>query len=159
MEYTKCWLDYPLIRQEDAPLTAASDFTGPVARSALEELERGFFGLYRRALARVDENADLTLRRNPRIHPEGYRVSASGGRCVVESGAEAGALYGVFALLRQLRLESRGLGELEWQEETAPANPLRMLNHWDNMDGNIERGYSGKSFFFADDRVLVTRRT
>lgn len=159
MEYTKCWLDYPLIRQEDAPLTAASDFTGPVAQSALEELERGFLGLYRRPVVRVEENADLTLRRNPQIHPEGYRVSVSGGKCVVESGAEAGALYGVFALLRQLRLENCGLGELEWQEETAPANPLRMLNHWDNMDGQIERGYSGKSFFFADDQVLVTRRT
>lgn len=159
MEYTKCWLDYPLIRQEDALLTVASDFTGPVAQSALEELERGFAGLYRRPVARADENAGLTLRRNPQIHPEGYRICVNGGKCVVESGGEAGALYGVFALLRQLRLENCGLGELEWQEETAPANPLRMLNHWDNMDGNIERGYSGKSFFFADDQVLVTRRT
>lgn len=37
--------------------------------------------------------------------------------------------------------------------------PLRMMNHWDNMDGSIERGYSGKSFFFEDDDILVNDRT
>ena len=30
-----------------------------------------------------------------------------------------------------------------------------MLNHWDNMDGSIERGYSGDSFFFKDSEILI----
>jgi alpha-glucuronidase len=34
-----------------------------------------------------------------------------------------------------------------------------MLNHWDNLDGSIERGYSGRSFFFANDTVMVNERT
>jgi alpha-glucuronidase len=33
-----------------------------------------------------------------------------------------------------------------------------MLNHWDNMNGDIERGYSGKSFFFSDEKILVNER-
>ena len=32
----------------------------------------------------------------------------------------------------------------------APAYPLRMIDHWDNMDGTVERGYAGKSIFFAN---------
>ena len=32
-----------------------------------------------------------------------------------------------------------------------------MLNHWDNMDGSIERGYSGTSFSLKIDQVLVTQ--
>ena len=34
-----------------------------------------------------------------------------------------------------------------------------MLNHWDNMDGSIERGYSGNSFFFEKDEILIDERT
>ena len=33
------------------------------------------------------------------------------------------------------------------------ANKLRLINHWDNIDGTIERGYAGKSIFFADGHV------
>ena len=40
-----------------------------------------------------------------------------------------------------------------------PKNPIRMLDHWDNMDGSIERGYSGRSFFFEDDEVIINERT
>ena len=37
--------------------------------------------------------------------------------------------------------------------------PMRMLNHWDNMDGSIERGYSGESFFFEKNEIIVNDRT
>ena len=36
--------------------------------------------------------------------------------------------------------------------------PLRMMNHWDNMDGSIERGYSGESFFYKDYEILWDER-
>ena len=47
----------------------------------------------------------------------------------------------------------------EISEEAAPSNPLRMMNHWDNMDGSIERGYSGESFFFENDEMYINERT
>ena len=42
--------------------------------------------------------------------------------------------------------------------EIVPAMPLRMMNHWDNMDGSIERGYSGESFFYKDYEILWDER-
>ncbi|NLJ95651.1 MAG: alpha-glucuronidase, partial [Clostridiales bacterium] len=40
-----------------------------------------------------------------------------------------------------------------------PKNNFRMLNHWDNIDGSIERGYSGNSFFFKNEEILINDRT
>lgn len=40
-----------------------------------------------------------------------------------------------------------------------PAAPLRMINHWDNMAGDIERGYSGNSFFYDDNNIIINDRT
>ncbi|MBX6773547.1 MAG: alpha-glucuronidase, partial [Chloroflexi bacterium] len=70
----------------------------------------------------------------------------------VVGGDEAGVLYGVFHLLRGLTLGTplSGLAACEH-----PVNPLRMLNHWDNADGSVERGYAGRSIFFREGRVLA----
>jgi alpha-glucuronidase len=66
---------------------------------------------------------------------------------VVASTGEAGALYGAFHLLRlvQTRQPLTGLDILE-----RPRLARRLLNHWDNLDGSIERGYAGRSFFWPD---------
>lgn len=53
---------------------------------------------------------------------------------------------------RELPLTGLKLQEL-------PDMPLRMLNHWDNMDGSIERGYAGSSFFFKEGEILLNDRT
>ena len=55
-----------------------------------------------------------------------------------------GCLYGSFALLRELAL-GKSLADITLQER--PAYPLRILNHWDNPDGHVERGYAGRSIF------------
>lgn len=46
MNYTKCWLEYPLIAPEAQVFTVDSEFTGPLADSAFEELTLGFGGMY-----------------------------------------------------------------------------------------------------------------
>ena len=61
-------------------------------------------------------------------------------------GGETGVLYGVYRLLEHRR---EGSGPPEGLQ--SPAFSLRMIDHWDNMSGNVERGYAGKSIFFADD--------
>ena len=160
MNYTNCWLTYPLLGEESGKtITVSSDFSGPVEKSALEELTLGFGGMYKRPVAQVSGEADLTLRKNSCLHPEGYHIAAEKGKCVLESGGERGMLYGVFALLRQLQLSGGSFEAFTWKTEATPDNPLRMLNHWDNLDGSIERGYSGRSFFFENDQVLVSQRT
>lgn len=66
---------------------------------------------------------------------DGYRISGN----TVTARTEQGLLYGRYALLR---------GE---QGESHPYFRLRILNHWDNLDGSIERGYAGNSIFWNDE--------
>src|ERR1700722_4508347 len=63
---------------------------------------------------------------------------------VITSATEAGTLYGAFAFLRLLQT-GQSLEHLSIQEQ--PKNSLRILAHWDNLDGTIERGYAGKSLW------------
>ena len=86
----------------------------------------------------------------------GYRIFEEKGVIWITAAEPEGLLYGSFELIRQVQRE-RTLKGLELLR--LPENPLRMLNHWDNLDGSIERGYSGKSFFFRDNEVLVGKRT
>jgi len=68
----------------------------------------------------------------------------------VIGNTDRGLLYGVFALLRRIAtLEP--IDSLEVCE--SPAAPIRILDHWDNLDGTIERGYAGKSIFWDDGHV------
>lgn len=155
MAYTKCWLAYPAISGASCgALTVCVDGTDPVLTSAREELVRGLAGLYGAEVSDA-QDADIRLCVDENLHPEGYRVTAEKGCCTVAGGSAVGVLYGVFALLRAAQMAGCPWQDLTVREEKAPANHLRMLNHWDNLDGSIERGYSGNSFFFKDDVVLV----
>lgn len=63
---------------------------------------------------------------------------------VIASNGEPGALYGAFHFLRLIQtLEP--IDRLNLTEK--PKIQIRMLNHWDNLDGSIERGYAGKSLW------------
>lgn len=98
----------------------------------------------------------LQCRRRPpdALGEEGFRLWEA-ERTVTVEGSARGVLYGVFALLRRL-LCGKTITGMDCTER--PVNPLRMLDHWDNFDGSIERGYSGNSFFFQNE-LLVTERT
>ncbi|HEU0107536.1 MAG TPA: alpha-glucuronidase family glycosyl hydrolase [Vicinamibacteria bacterium] len=63
---------------------------------------------------------------------------------VVASRGEIGALYGTFHLLRLLQTE-QPIEALDLSER--PHIQRRVLNHWDNLDGTIERGYAGASLW------------
>ena len=88
--------------------------------------------------------------------PEGaYGIEIDGTRITVKASSACGILYGVFralALIRTGRISEKQITEV-------PTSPIRMLDHWDNPDGSIERGYSGKSFFFRNDHLYVDDRT
>jgi alpha-glucuronidase len=63
----------------------------------------------------------------------------------VISGSSRGLLYGSFAFLRKIAL---GQPVTNLDEHEAPSAPVRWVNHWDNLDGVIERGYGGRSIFW-----------
>ncbi|MNB98830.1 Xylan alpha-(1-_2)-glucuronosidase [compost metagenome] len=87
------------------------------------------------------------------VAPEGFaiRISREEGCAVIGAHSYAGLLYGVFHLLRLIGTS----GTVDSLDEVVnPANEFRMINHWDNFDGSIERGYAGRSFFYGENRFL-----
>lgn len=87
---------------------------------------------------------------------QGYQIESNSSRIIVSSDGAYGVLNGVFELIRRIRLKE-SISRLNVKK--TPDNPLRMLNHWDNSDGTIERGYSGSSFFFKNGKIIVNDRT
>jgi alpha-glucuronidase len=86
---------------------------------------------------------------------EGFVLLARAPGLFIIGGSDVGCLYGTFAFLRRLQLGEE-LPEQPVVER--PAMSLRMLDHWDNLDGTVERGYAGKSIFFAQGDVVVDRQ-
>ena len=82
------------------------------------------------------------------LGPEGFRIrSVKLGRrnvTVIASSGEVGALYGAFHFLRLLQT-LQPINNLDVSQR--PRLQLRLLNHWDNLDGTIERGYAGRSLW------------
>ena len=90
---------------------------------------------------------------------EEYTVSLREDGISLSSKSGAGILYAVFDVLRNVSCERDIKTAYAEGRTVRPSNPLRMLNHWDNMDGSIERGYSGKSFFYVNDEIVIDERT
>jgi alpha-glucuronidase len=88
------------------------------------------------------------------LEADGYWVTVAPIRhreCLLITAAnDRGVLYGVFALLGRI---GRGETISGINEVQNPYAPIRWVNQWDNLDGRIERGYGGRSIFFADGRV------
>jgi alpha-glucuronidase len=91
--------------------------------------------------------AGLTLELG-QLGPEGYRirsVTLQGHRAtVIASSTDVGVLYGTFAFLRLLATQ-RPLANLDVAD--GPAVQRRVLDHWDDLDGFVERGYAGASIW------------
>ena len=83
-----------------------------------------------------------------RVVPEmkdGYRIDQEDDSWVL-SGGETGVLYGAYAMIRKLYSGQ----QVPVETESSPRYELRMINCWDNADGTVERGYSGRSLFFEN---------
>src|SRR5947207_12624948 len=87
-----------------------------------------------------------------RLGPEGFVIRharINGHRAlVIASAGDSGALYGTFHLLRLLSI-SAPIDRIDIRER--PRHQLRLLNHWDNLNGSIERGYAGQSLWRWDE--------
>lgn len=80
---------------------------------------------------------------------EGFCIEIGDELSVVAGADCSGTLYGAFRLLMEL---AKGAGT-GFSLEDAPRSGIRMINHWDNLDGTIERGYAGPSLFYKDDKI------
>ncbi len=170
MNYTKCWLQYGQLSDVNkSEVLLFCNSKGSIIKNIADEIIMAFKLLYGRIvnLEEKEENykkaqAGIYLKQDPSavLGREGYRIQCSLGKCVISAVSDTGLFYGTFALLRNLEVRKvLDFDTWDYTEEKEPSNPLRMLNHWDNMDGNIERGYSGDSFFFDENELLLTERT
>lgn len=82
------------------------------------------------------------------VGDEGYLVqqlvSGDSSQIVVLANSDVGALYGTYRLLRQIQTH-QPLDNLAVSSK--PDIDLRVLNHWDNLDRHVERGYAGESIW------------
>lgn len=115
--------------------------TSPTLTVAREELA----ALWKGGEVDLQLCADETHRR---LGKEGYTIRTSEGKTVLEAASEQGLLYATYHLLR-LQAEGADCTRLDIQEK--PAFDIRVLNHWDNLDGTIERGYAGRSLWKWED--------
>lgn len=74
-----------------------------------------------------------------------YSIGNDNGIITVTSATENGLLYGAYTLLRLQQT-----GETVKAMTDSPTSNLRILNHWDNPNGTVERGFSGKSIFWKE---------
>ena len=81
---------------------------------------------------------------DPALSAEGYHIYDAAGVRHVDGGSEAGLRYGVYALQRAEALGQAGPG---MDVRQAPRYDLRLLDHWDNLDDTVERGYAGPSMW------------
>lgn len=130
-----------------------------IVQNALSELRkgvRGMLGLSVRLAGDGRMKNGLLILRDPEGEAEGYHIREADGILCLRALDGRGVLYGIFHILRLISMERTLVGI---DVSCRPDNLLRMYDHWDNMDGSIERGYAGDSFFFRDEKVLVNRRT
>lgn len=98
-------------------------------------------------LTKYYKGKEVSIRVDPLLNlGEGYMLTDSS----IIASSSIGILYGAYDLLRLQ--ETGNLSHLSKTEK--PAVNLRILNHWDNLDGSIARGYAGKSIWKWDEIIL-----
>lgn len=160
-EWEQLWLAYeaqPEYKDRKYFIHVSTEAEGELADSALAEIKlaaESMFGFT--PDTEVQTNAGMVLRINKALDlpPEGFEIHSDDNILIVTASDERGLLYGTFRVMLTAASGKR-LAGLSLRE--APENPLRMLNHWDNIDATIERGYAGESFFFRNGKITVTRR-
>jgi mannonate dehydratase len=152
----RLWLKYDKIQDAALLRSYASAFTSivstqstPMRQVAVEELQTGLRGLLGTKVTVQQKGTgkgDIVFKidAQEKVGPEGYHLYRQGTQTIIAAQTEKGLLYGSFGLLRHLQT-LRPLSELNIT--TSPKVQYRVLNHWDNPNGTVERGYAGSSIW------------
>lgn len=115
----------------------------PTLQIAQEELRK----YYHRA-----ENVELKLvgdvaetKNGFSLSNDEYKISFADNAVTIEASTDVALLYGAYELLGMQDLLKNTTPSVI---DRKPTNEIRILNHWDNPDGTIERGYAGRSIFW-----------
>ncbi|MGM0123363.1 alpha-glucuronidase [Enterococcus sp. AZ194] len=136
-----CWLKKKVDMFELKTYTLKAE--GPIASTIREEMPRLFEGI-----KEVNNTGaiNIELVDDVELGAEGFQI-IKGSQMKIQATTTKGLLYGIFKLYELLQLNK----PIERPIRSIPDQSFRMINHWDNMDGSIERGYAGKSIFYNDN--------
>lgn len=174
----RLWLKYDLIKEvkQRESYARLSQFIAvnsehPTLKAASAELQTGLQGLLGKKVALVKTATSaggviLNVNKNvpflTGISDESFEIYSEKGNIVISSKTETGVLYGAFELLRVIQT-GKSLANISIA--SSPKVKIRMLNHWDNANGTVERGYAGSSIwkwnelpFRVDPRYVVYAR-
>jgi len=164
MGWEQLWLNYQ--RKEDYPdkeyFTSLYQMNeGYLICNAVEEIARAAQEIFSISIAVknfIDEKPGIILKLNQNVElgEDGYSIQTEGNKLLLTARHQKGILYGVFHIIRQAQ---QGKRMADIKPMNIPVNRYRMLNHWDDFNGDIERGYAGRSFFFQENDILVNERT
>ncbi|HSO86699.1 MAG TPA: alpha-glucuronidase family glycosyl hydrolase [Draconibacterium sp.] len=91
----------------------------------------------------ISENTTDSELKN--LGEEGYLIRTTGNKHIIITGnSDVGILYGVFKFI-QLIQQEKEISALNISD--SPKTKIRILNHWDNVDRTVERGYAGFSLW------------
>jgi alpha-glucuronidase len=127
-----------LRKKETGTVNVVCSDKSPTVAIAIQELKQGWQG---------SDGASITLKikKDKAIRNDGFKLSST----EIQANTRIGILYGVYELLRRQQT-----GEAIEEKVYNPSYQIRALNHWDNLDGTIERGYAGYSLFWGKDKNL-----
>ncbi|MGD9159286.1 MAG: alpha-glucuronidase family glycosyl hydrolase [Desulfobacteraceae bacterium] len=173
----RLWLRYDKIMEPDLLSVYREEATeivirqsSPVLNTALEKLQNGLEGLLGKevpvhnavskggAVIAGTPDGSPVLRRliqasefDP-LGDEGYIIRSvslnNRSATIIAASKPVGVLYGTFHFLRLLQTH-QAIDNLSIQ--TKPRITKRLLNHWDNLNGTVERGYAGRSIWKWDE--------
>ena len=115
----------------------------PTLNIAAEELRKGWKGVP--VELHIDKKQEKTK------SAEGFCIRSGKDKIIITSRSEIGLLYGSYHLLRLQATHTLPSSESAQPIYEVPASKLRILNHWDNLDGTVERGYAGQSLWKWDE--------
>ncbi len=146
--WSSLWLGKASANACQVTTSAEENATVKIARQELENSWRG-------------KNVELKIDKALNLG-EGFRLYARPAHqgdhiqyeATITASTSIGLLYGAYELIRLQNTDAYNVGSGKQQnfgkaidETEKPQVGLRILNHWDNLDGSIERGYAGKSIF------------
>lgn len=160
-------------KQINSPVVIGTSPTIAIIRTELSRAFAGLTGTPFKILASIDKASSfiagissssailssiVTKDELSRIGQEGFIIKTRPGKTIITANTEIGVMYGVFHFLRLMQTY-QSITDLSIV--SSPELKLRLLNHWDNLNRTVERGYAGFSIWdwhklpdFIDKRYL-----
>jgi alpha-glucuronidase len=160
-------------RQINSPVVLGSSQTIIIIKTELAQAFSGLIGIPYKILSSLDKTSSfiagtvssstiissiITKEELDSIGNEGFIIKTRPGKTIITANTDIGVMYGVFHFLRLLQTQQ---SVLNLNIISFPKIKLRVLNHWDNLNRTVERGYAGFSIWdwhklpdFIDKRYI-----